>query len=241
MKKKLFVYLFLSLTVFSSCKNSNIAMKRDYAEDKKIQISDVIIEHDLGSYSDARVVYITYKEAHEVTAAQYEKVDDNLFYNSDSLTMKVYYDHEFYSLNEAFNNDILSSKDIDEIYLKDFEYKEHLRVCYVEAEYNNPHITTQGESVSLVYLDRLHYGQYGDCVVSLYIGTHTMIEDSIETVGDYEFNYKTTDHITVWNNHKFYSLSEAYQLGCLSNENVASIKEKHDENYNELMDLYFEI
>lgn len=241
MEKKFFRFLLLSLVVFSSCKNSDFAMKRDYANDYSIKFKDVIIEHDLGIYGDARVVYITYKEAHELTMEQYEKVDDNLFYTSDSLTMKIYCNHKFYSLNEAFDNDILSSKDIDEIYLKDFEYKENLLVSYVEAEYNNPYVTIPGRTSSIIYHDRLHYGTYGDCVVSLYMKSSTVIEESVEKVGDYEFNYRTTDYITVWNNHRFYSLSEAYQLGYLSNENVASIKERHDESYNELMDIFCNI
>ena len=97
------------------------------------------------------------------------------------------------------------------------------------------------------------YGKYGESV-AVYFYTSGAYETSVwETVAEYNFFYRDSRTIKIWNNRKFYSMSEAFELGLINSENVKTIYleyrnlefrppyfiYKHDYEFN--WDMYYQI
>ena len=74
---------------------------------------------------------------------------------------------------------------------------------------------------------REYYGTYNGAVVGHFSGTWQQVVDR-ETVAGIEFIYPTPDYIKVFKNDKYYTLTQAYELGYINEENILSIKEKYD-------------
>ena len=67
------------------------------------------------------------------------------------------------------------------------------------------------------------YGKYGDSVAVYFhtAGAHQRITE--EDVAGFKFSYLDSRVIKIWNNRRFYTMSEAYELGLINKDNVESI------------------
>ena len=73
-------------------------------------------------------------------------------------------------------------------------------------------------------IDYEYFGTYGDSV-AIYFHTSGAYETPIkEKVAGVVFNYPDSRVIRIWNNGKFYKMSEAYEMGLISFFDVLSIK-----------------
>ena len=79
----------------------------------------------------------------------------------------------------------------------------------------------------------LHYcGTYENgAIVAMLAGSDEGFDDAMwtETVADYDFNYSNGNRIRVLYGGEFYTLTQAYENGYLTKENIADILENTDE------------
>lgn len=76
------------------------------------------------------------------------------------------------------------------------------------------------------------YGEFHDVHVVLLLcgGVADVVGE--ETVDGVDFHYNYAAHpLTVWKDHKFYSLKEAFEDGILTHENLVTVRENHSAEY----------
>ena len=105
-----------------SCSNSDYQIKRDYSNKYNVKYKNVKIIKDFGIYNSARAVYIYDQTQNFLDDYLFEKIGIYLFMYPRRLNLNIYHNNDFLTLNEAFENQVLSIDDISELYLKDFNY-----------------------------------------------------------------------------------------------------------------------
>ncbi len=76
-------------------------------------------------------------------------------------------------------------------------------------------------------VDYEYYGTYGDSVVVFFQSAGAYETPTDERVAGYRFKYPDSRVIRVWNDGKFYKLSEAYEKKLLKGSDIFSIYLKH--------------
>ena len=74
------------------------------------------------------------------------------------------------------------------------------------------------------------YGIYNGALV-LDIGESSYAQSTWETIDDYVFYNPTTDRVDVWYKGELYTLTEGYENGILSIEDIEKIHKKHTKRY----------
>lgn len=134
MKKRIFLVLLLGgfilgLFIFSSCaeriiKNdtqTQLTIKEDYIkffwkDDDNIKLDTVDIILYLGIYDTAYVSMLTCKDAEYTAEVWTENIEKYAFKYTSSNRIWVWFEHEFYTLTEAYNKNILKLEHIRLIY-----------------------------------------------------------------------------------------------------------------------------
>ena len=100
--------------------NKRTEIVRDYFDANKNfgigHVSDVFITHYYGSYNDAFAVIIQVSGIASTTVITKESINGVLFIYSDGGTkIQIWKDGTFYSLQSAYENELLTKSDLKEI------------------------------------------------------------------------------------------------------------------------------
>ena len=204
MKKILLVVIALLL---SSCSNSNFIVKLDYARKYDTSAIKVKINHDFGTFNNARVMYITTVDSGYLQAKIYRLAGDKIFYSRDGYEVSVYYNNDFYNLTEAHENNILSINDIDVLYDEYNEYNEFSidfvnYLNFLRFDVDETDVSTNGW-IESKYSSYISYGEYNQSKVYLFEGFPNKTSKEI-LVSNYNFKCYVNDVIMVLNNDKYY-------------------------------------
>ncbi|MDE7222096.1 MAG: hypothetical protein K2N40_02410 [Ureaplasma sp.] len=125
----LFLGFLLSLFIFSSCtervikndEETQIMIKEDYAnffgkDDDNIQLETIDIILYLGIYGTAYVSMLTCKDVVYIAEVWTENIEIYSFKYTSSNRIWVWFEHEFYTLTDAYNKKILDLENISSIY-----------------------------------------------------------------------------------------------------------------------------
>lgn len=159
-----------------------------------------------------------------------ERVDKREFYYSSTRTMEIYYQGEFYTLSQAFENGIVDDFDLWVL------YEEHLELCAYEplSAGMDARIKVDWQSS---YGDELvwendgghfrYYGTYRDCVVLFQPTSDEAV--TVLKVGEFRFEYMNTFNIFVYHNGEFTDLQAAYQNGLIDYDTLNVLAGVHYE------------
>lgn len=98
-----------------------------FNEKNDITTNEYYIGYDYGTYSQARVIQINNDYGMYVIVC--EKIEDLEFtYPQKSHNIDVLYEGEFYTLTSAYEEEILSYKDLEKIHKKHLKFIENLDI-----------------------------------------------------------------------------------------------------------------
>ncbi len=179
------------------------------------------------------------------------KVAESVFRYSTPIDIIIWKNGKFFSLEEAYNQGVLTKKEIASIaeIHKESKYINFNRYNVPEEDSDknkwNPEPPTEGLLVQIAkdfceyhvekynfdpeihggFYVAKYYGTYNNTVPVILEGTGISYATVIttETVAGYTFTYPCSNTMWVWNNGSFYSLQEAYDKGLLTKEDIAEI------------------
>jgi hypothetical protein len=183
-------------------------------------LNNVRIRKYFGSYDDSVVLIINGRVGR---VWNMEVAGYNFFFH-DTRGINVWNAGEFYCISEAYDNGLLTEHDVGEIH---FKYSALLGVIEplsdelllrIEADWlDNTHSSPLGRFI----FDEYH-GSYNGSV-ALRIDVSTLNALLLVDVAGYSFVFPTPTAIVIWNDGVFFSLSQAYNNGLLTEKEVGEI------------------
>lgn len=132
---------------------------------------------------------------------------------------------EFYTLTEAYKGGYLSIRDIADIYAKHREFYPYLYESEVEKLLSAAYEAKYPNAGKASVIN--DYGKYGSgALVAEIAGANEEFSQAewTETVAGCEIKYSSGNRIRVLYEGEFYTLTEAYENGCLTSEDIATIE-----------------
>lgn len=197
-------------------------------------VGKVSISNDYGSYGGARILKLSTNQMY-FTSMCYEIVDNKLFIHSSSQYFSVYKDSQFYTLENAYINQVISSQSITELYKNYYNFEEEkVDKQMIEHDFNIGKYTNSSGILTNYENIQIEYGKINSSYVVLFdyefhLGKLTSSHE--EKVADYTFKYNNEATLKVWNDHKIYDLNEAYNLKLLSEDDIKILYDIHQAKY----------
>jgi len=226
------------LTAETEAKIKQDYLSFDVSTDPVTTAEDVVLRYYYGTYDGSVATKIGYWFYGYLAVIIYEHIDGITITYPSTHKILVWNDGNFYNLQEAYDNGLLTKDDIQRIadILPLFWSEEkQIRQGYVDAyvKLNVPEATADGVWIELnygKYYNELHSGN--TTVLMMWHkdeGTSAAIREVY--VGDVKFIYSNGYSITVWNNESFYGLQDAFDQGLLTKEDIIKISELHKAAY----------
>lgn len=210
-----------------------------YAASKKYNVNSELIKiyHFFGAFDDKYIVILNtpfneYLTNYEESIEKYSFNYLRYYYVTNPLT--VYYNDDFYSLQEAYDQKLLTIKNIQKIKEHFDEYFEKITEEFFKI---TDELKEQGltEEIYIKLKEAIPYnsvvkylGEYNGAYVSYYLGYEVVPDiDYVEFLDYYVYNKNRFEGIRVVYNSKEYNQQEAYDLGILNNDDVETIFTKY--------------
>ena len=195
-------------------------------------IDDVSIIKYYGTYNGSVVVKIKFIWMGELQAVTYETIDNITITFPTSNKALVWKDGNFCSLQEAYDNGLLTKDDLERVagiwpslY---WQTEKQIRQGYADSFIDDPTATADGVWIEYSY-GRYYNHPNGDTEVLMMWhkeqGTTGAVRE-VYIVG-VRFVYNSGYSITAWNQGSFYGLQGAYDLGLLTKGDIERIAEHH--------------
>lgn len=210
-----------------------------FAASKEYNIKSKLIEidHFFGAFDDIYIVILNaplneYLTDYEETIEKYSFNYFRYYYVTNPLT--VYYNDDFYSLQEAYDQKLLTIKDIQKI-------KENFDKCFIEIEKEFFKITDELKEQGLTeeiyeklreaipYNSVIKYlGEYNGAYVGYYLGYGPIAGiEYVEFLDYYVYTKNDFEGIRVVYNGEEYNQQEAYELDILDKDDIEAIFTKY--------------
>ena len=167
-----------------------------------------------GQYNDAFVMFIHFGLGNDVITG--DAVEDLSFLYPQDNKLQVYYNRTFYGLEEAYRLKIMDYEEFKELhsyYIPKLSDDTDLKIRQDYLLQNMP--VPPGITVDQISIR--YFGEYGGAHVMFMNGLESAVAAPwSETIGGCEFNYTTSDALTVYHEGTFYSLQEAYDKEILT-------------------------
>ncbi len=136
----------------------------------------------------------------------------------------------FYSLSDAYKTSIITDENLAEIYkiyTMSSKIKEEFYALYGEKFADVPN---KYERISVMF-----HGIYDDVyVASIASDCCSIVKSPSETVNGITFTWMQQYDLNVYCDGKFYTLTEAFENGLLTNEQLLEVHEKYNTAFNEM-------
>lgn len=211
--------------VFAACDNSAEHKKiaEAYAELYDSCNSEVELKC-YGEFGGTHVVLFNGIYAQENSS---ETVDDVTFYYSCITGLHAYNKGSFYTLQEAFDNGLLTHADL--VTVRD-NHKSEFEWLYTSPNHAHAAIAFEygrvNADVCSVDKQNISFSCYGE-----YAGTHIVLFDGMfdsaltsETVDGVTFNHTCIRHFYAYNKGKLCTLQEAFDNGLITHKDLLDLK-----------------
>ena len=196
----------------------------------------IFITKYYGTFGDA-VAYMTdlnYDAYH--TSAEVEEIAGYSFSYPDGRTVSVWSGGRFYGVRSAYENGVLSKEDVGKLaYIKSSGLWLKLENPKVRIDPPEEWLINRikgdlfekkrepGSEYPFFIVD--YYGTYGGSAAFMAEGGGVGYTEAeiIEDIAGFRFHYYDGNTTLIWKTGEFYSVGEAYGLGILSKEDVATI------------------
>lgn len=182
-----------------------------------------------GGYNDAYVVFMDPNGNSHYSEVLTEKVADYEFKYTTSRTIEVYYKGEFYSLQKALDEEILTVENIKKI-KENFDNRENIGYC---EELKNQGLSKDAyDEIVEVYpylaIDKF-FGEYNGAKVVWYVELRPLTQTvEYKVVSKYVFDQHDYLGIRVIYKGVSYSLEDAYEQGILLDDDLWQVSYKYN-------------
>lgn len=211
-----------------------------HSQDRYPVTEDEISLRCFGAFDGVYVLFVDVASWVYTAAIKVDVIAGVKFIYSSGQTMYVYCDDAFYSISEAYEKNILS---YENLVATQQNYRTHSEMLYDENDLPEG-LTRNGiplDKATQTEIKTAFYNTYKDKYPNLgyehlslrcygaFDGVYVIFEDGIwdcidvvtsEIIADVIFVYPNGLHMTVYCDGAFYTLSEAYENGILSYENL---------------------
>ena len=191
-----------------------------------------------GRYGDAHAMFINAPGVEYPDAEWSETVGSQVFNYPDGQYLEVYYNGNLYRLDEAYAlslltddslaalNERFTARAVNEInayYNLSDELADNIKALHIsEISFEEPYVADQ--------IWFRYYGAYSDAHVMFidnpYLEYPDMLYDIV--IGEQTFKYVNGQFLEVYYGGQLYSLEEAYNLGFLTDSDLAKINERYE-------------
>lgn len=239
------VFVFCCIAILFVACNENEEHKRITADYAKLYNTDESTV-SFSCYAEFGNTHVLIYESKIYSQAfSTETVDGITFIHSRVLTFDVYREGEFKTLQEAFDSGWLTHENLltlqsnhrakNEEWYKyyeeenespiaiDKEISKEIVTAFIAAHINDKHPVTEDEislrcygvfdNVYVLFVDVVSWG-YGAAILT-------------EIIADLQFIYSCGQKMTVYSDGAFYSLTDAYENGILSRDNLLTVQENY--------------
>ena len=196
------------------------------------------IERYYGSYDGAVAVMLN-GAFDFIPEVRVDKVADSEIYYAYGTSIQVWKDGKFFTMREAYEQGILTAEQVAEI-ANAHSYSEKLNNCILDLnditkEAIEDAFAEDGDRNRITWFDINEengewdgvrcYGSFESCIILFEPGDLT-VESEI-TVADSKFEYPNSFGLYGYYDGELYTLSEAFENGYISKDEVAVVAERH--------------
>ncbi len=204
----------------------------DVPAEEGISVEDISLRF-YGTYGDAYVMFIDNPYLEHMEILCQDDIGDYSFRYTNSQTLVVYYNGDFFSLPQASEKGIIEDDDIWELYKR--YVGEDIKNQYVKnVLVSKDNYTTQDIKIR-AYGGFFTERQYNTDMWFIFVDVNDILYDNvatIEKVCGYEFKYPTSQQLLIYYEYQFYTVSDAYSNGYIDNNAVKFVYEAYMSNIN---------